>query len=127
MNLTVPDRPTSIKRIYTDYDFDIAISNQANPVGLANFTKLWSDPLFLAALRNNGLMLLVVPLAVYMRGLRHGDATARHNAALGFAYGACIFVASFSTEVVDLKYTASLYALMTAVLCGGALARHGQD
>src|SRR5204863_813938 len=30
-NLTVPDRPTSIKRIYTDYDFDIAISNQANP------------------------------------------------------------------------------------------------
>ena len=31
INLTVPDRPTSIKRIYTDYDFDIAISNQANP------------------------------------------------------------------------------------------------
>jgi peptide/nickel transport system substrate-binding protein len=31
VNLTVPDRPTSIKRIYTDYDFDIAISNQANP------------------------------------------------------------------------------------------------
>ncbi len=31
VNLTVPDRPSSIKRIYTDYDFDIAISNQANP------------------------------------------------------------------------------------------------
>ena len=31
INLTVPDRPTSIKRIYTDYDFDLAISNQANP------------------------------------------------------------------------------------------------
>jgi peptide/nickel transport system substrate-binding protein len=31
INLTVPDRPTSIKRIYTDYDFDVAISNQANP------------------------------------------------------------------------------------------------
>ena len=31
--------------------------------GLANFTRLWSDPLFLAALRHNGLMLLVVPLA----------------------------------------------------------------
>ena len=29
--LTVPDRPSSIKRIYTDYDFDMAISNQANP------------------------------------------------------------------------------------------------
>jgi len=31
VNLSVPDRPTSIKRIYTDYDFDLAISNQANP------------------------------------------------------------------------------------------------
>ena len=30
INLSVPDRPTSIKRIYTDYDFDLAISNQAN-------------------------------------------------------------------------------------------------
>ena len=29
--LSVPDRPTSIKRIYTDYDYDLAISNQANP------------------------------------------------------------------------------------------------
>lgn len=31
INLTVPDRPTSLKRIYTDYDYDLAISNQANP------------------------------------------------------------------------------------------------
>lgn len=31
INLTVPDRPTSIKRIYTDYDFDLALSNQSNP------------------------------------------------------------------------------------------------
>jgi O-antigen ligase len=72
-------------------------------------------------------LLLLVPLGVYVHGLRHGDAGARHNAALGIAYGALIFAASFSTEVVDLKYTASLYALLTAVLCGGALARHGQD
>lgn len=72
-------------------------------------------------------LLLVVPLVAYGRGLRRGDAAARCNAALGIAYGAVIFAASFSTEVVDLKYTASLYALLTAVLCGGALARHGQD
>jgi len=31
VTLTVPDRPTSIRGIYTDYDFDLAISNQANP------------------------------------------------------------------------------------------------
>ena len=31
VTLTVPDRPTSIRRLYTDYDFDLAISNQVNP------------------------------------------------------------------------------------------------
>lgn len=31
VNLSVPDRATSIRRIYTDYDFDLAISNQMNP------------------------------------------------------------------------------------------------
>jgi peptide/nickel transport system substrate-binding protein len=31
VTLTTPDRATSIRRIYTDYDFDLAISNQANP------------------------------------------------------------------------------------------------
>jgi peptide/nickel transport system substrate-binding protein len=31
INLSVPDRPSSIKRIYTDYDFDLCLSNQSNP------------------------------------------------------------------------------------------------
>ena len=30
INLTVPDRATSIRRLYTDYDFDLAISNKAS-------------------------------------------------------------------------------------------------
>jgi hypothetical protein len=34
-----------------------------------------------------------------------------------------VFVASFSTEVVDLKYMASLYAVMAAIFCGAVLAR----
>jgi peptide/nickel transport system substrate-binding protein len=29
VNLTVPDRATSIRRLYTDYDFDLAIANKA--------------------------------------------------------------------------------------------------
>ncbi|TWA57396.1 peptide/nickel transport system substrate-binding protein [Azospirillum baldaniorum] len=32
VTLTVPDRPTSIKRIYTDYDFDLAVSNNTTGV-----------------------------------------------------------------------------------------------
>jgi peptide/nickel transport system substrate-binding protein len=31
VTLVVPDRTTSIRRLYTDYDFDLAISNQADP------------------------------------------------------------------------------------------------
>ena len=31
-NLSVPDRPTSLRRIYTDYDYDIAISNQSQTI-----------------------------------------------------------------------------------------------
>jgi peptide/nickel transport system substrate-binding protein len=31
VDLVVPDRSASIKRIYTDYDFDLAISNECNP------------------------------------------------------------------------------------------------
>lgn len=30
INLTVPDRATSIRRLYTDYDFDLAISNKVS-------------------------------------------------------------------------------------------------
>jgi N-acetylglucosamine transport system permease protein len=39
------------------------LTAEAGFVGFANFTALWSDPLFLAALRNNGIMLLAVPVA----------------------------------------------------------------
>jgi peptide/nickel transport system substrate-binding protein len=34
VDLAIPDRPTSLKRIYTDYDYDIAVSNNSGPVEL---------------------------------------------------------------------------------------------
>ncbi len=72
-------------------------------------------------------LLLLVPLGVYVRQLRRGDGPARDNAKMGLAFAIVIGVSSFTTEVVDLKYTASLYALLTALLCGSALARHAKD
>ncbi|GAB3650160.1 carbohydrate ABC transporter permease [Glycomyces tarimensis] len=51
---------------FTDWN---GLSGEANAVGLANFTSLWSDNLFLSALRNNGLMLLVVPLLTIVLAL----------------------------------------------------------
>lgn len=38
VTLTVPDRPTSLKRIYTDYDYDLAISNNSNPAEPTPYT-----------------------------------------------------------------------------------------
>ena len=38
VDLTVPDRPTSLKRIYTDYDYDLAISNNSNPAEPTPYT-----------------------------------------------------------------------------------------
>jgi peptide/nickel transport system substrate-binding protein len=35
VDLAIPDRATSLKRIYTDYEFDMAISNNSGPLELA--------------------------------------------------------------------------------------------
>ncbi|MEW2378635.1 sugar ABC transporter permease [Micromonospora sp. NPDC047812] len=45
------------------------VSGEAGFVGLDNFRRLAGDPLFRAALRNNGLMLLVVPAVTIALGL----------------------------------------------------------
>jgi O-antigen ligase len=71
-------------------------------------------------------ILLLVPLAACSRRLFAPGY--RRNAAMGFAFFLTIFVSSLSTEVVDLKYMASFYAVMAAVLCGAALAEsHRED
>jgi O-antigen ligase len=69
-----------------------------------------------------GAGLLLVPALVCMRRLRSTNEVDRVNAAVGLAYFTVIFFSSLSTEVVDLKYLSSLYAAMTALLCGAALA-----
>ncbi|HEX7891235.1 MAG TPA: O-antigen ligase family protein [Ramlibacter sp.] len=70
--------------------------------------------------------LLLVPLAACSRRLLAQGY--RRNAAMGFAFFLTILVSSLSTEVVDLKYLASFYAAMAAVLCGAALAEsHRED
>lgn len=71
------------------------------------------------------VVLLLVPLAVCSRRLLAPGY--RRNAAMGFAFFLTIVVSSLSTEVVDLKYMASFYAVMTAVLCGAALAEAHRD
>ncbi|MBL0424838.1 O-antigen ligase family protein [Ramlibacter alkalitolerans] len=69
--------------------------------------------------------LMVVPFLICARALYRASPAARKDAAMGFAYCTCLLVSSVSTEVVDLKFAASFYAVMTAVLCGAVLGRRG--
>lgn len=70
-------------------------------------------------------LLLLVPLAACSRRLLAPGY--RRNAAMGFAFFFTLVVSSLSTEVVDMKYMASFYAVMTALLCGAALAESHRD
>ena len=72
-------------------------------------------------------LVLVVPLLICLRAIRQEGNRNNADAAMGVAFFTCILVSSMSTEVVDLKFMASLYAVMTALLCGATLNRHGQD
>lgn len=65
--------------------------------------------------------LMLLPLLICARALRRGRPGGDKDALLGVAYCTCLVVSSLSTEVVDLKFAASFYAVMTAVLCGAAL------
>ena len=44
-------------------------ARNGQPVGLANYTELWNDPVFRTALRNVGLLILLLPVAVAVPGL----------------------------------------------------------
>jgi O-antigen ligase len=93
------------------------------------FASAFHNQMITAAVRNGiaGLLgtaaLLLVPLAICIRGLRRAGANAGKDVLMGLTYCACMVVSSFSTEIVDLKFAASFYAVMVAVFCGVVLGR----
>jgi len=70
------------------------------------------------------VMLFFVPIYIYFKKLNSVDQIQRGNALIGLIFTICVLISSFSTEVFDLKYTASFYALMTALLCASSIASH---
>lgn len=68
----------------------------------------------------SALLLFLVPLAIYWKQLKNPHEGSQFAAALGIAFTLTYFVSSLSTEVFGLKYTTSLYALVTAILCAAA-------
>jgi O-antigen ligase len=73
------------------------------------------------------LALFAMPIAVFARKLKSDDRISKSNAVIGITFVICMLASSLSTEVFDLKFMASFYALTVALLCGSTLARHGQD
>ena len=71
--------------------------------------------------------LFIVPLTVFVKKLKSEVAFSKANAVIGTTFVMSMFVSSLSTEILDLKYMASFYALTIALLCGCTLARHEQN
>lgn len=67
------------------------------------------------------MLLFVIPLAVFLPRLSSGNSVKQANAMLGMVLTMCFFVSSLSTEVFDLKYMASFYAVMVSLLCASAI------
>jgi len=65
--------------------------------------------------------LLVVPWLICARAALRGPGAPSKVAMMGLAYCTCVIVSSLSTEVFDLKFAASFYAVMTAVFCAASL------
>ena len=65
--------------------------------------------------------LFAVPLAIFVGKLKSSHRPSKANAVIGITFVICMFVSSLSTEILDMKYMASFYALMIALLCGSTL------
>lgn len=97
------------------------------------FTSAFHNQVVSSAVRSgmgglvSAALLLLVPLAICLRGIRQKGARDSATAAMGVAFFTCLLVSSLSTEVVDLKFMASFYAVMAALFCGAILNPHGQE
>lgn len=67
-------------------------------------------------------MLFFVPMVLFFRQSSSSNAVRRANAVMGLVLTICFFVSSLSTEVFDLKYMASFYAVMISMLCASVIA-----
>jgi N-acetylglucosamine transport system permease protein len=58
-----------LQAIYISLTDWTGLTAEAKFIGFANYTRLWHDEQFWIALRNNGILLLVVPLVTVLLGL----------------------------------------------------------
>jgi len=69
------------------------------------------------------LALFIVPCVIFSRALRSASRQQSGNALMGLTFVICQLISGMSTEVLNLKFTASFYAVVIACLCGASLVR----
>lgn len=72
----------------------------------------------------SSLAIFFYPITLFYKSSKSDDVDTRTNASLGFVFVISIFFSSLSTEVFDLKYTVSFYAITIALLLGSILKTH---
>jgi O-antigen ligase len=70
--------------------------------------------------------IFIVPFVIFCKAFRSVAPVRAANALLGLTFIMCQMVSAMSTEVLNLKFTASFYAILIACLCGSSILRHEQ-
>ncbi|WP_230973011.1 O-antigen ligase family protein [Burkholderia vietnamiensis] len=72
------------------------------------------------------LALFIVPTIIFLRAIRSAHRERVANGIMGLVFMICQIVSGMSTEVFNLKFTASFGAIFIASLCGASIIRYGQ-
>ncbi len=107
-----PEVPANVREYASDFAIDFALSAGFHNEIATTAVQYGVFSALAAAL------CFAVPLSIYWLGLRSESYMSRHAASLGIAFTLVYMISSVSTEVFGLKYTVSLYAMTTAILCG---------
>ena len=86
---------------FTDFN---GVSSEVRLVGLDNFGRLLRDPLFLAGLRHNGLLLLAVPLGTIALALFFAASTGRRGIAGRFYRVVYFFPQLLSVAIIAVLW-----------------------
>jgi O-antigen ligase len=99
-----------LQRFATEYTRNFAFQHGFHNELVTNMVRSGIWGLF------SSLALFLVPLACFVKGLRSQSEVVRNHALVGVSYLICVLVSGMSTEVFNLKFTASFHALMIASL-----------
>ena len=87
------------------------VSGEAQYVGAGNYARLGGDSLFLDAVRNNAVMLVVVPLVTIALGLGLASLLRTRRGASAFTYGRFGYASAMGVALFFATLTLAVLAL----------------